>query len=292
MPATILELNKINKSFGKKDAVRNLSISIHQGEIYGFLGPNGAGKTTTIRMIMDFIRPTSGAVTILGQKNADGLSNARQQIGFLSADSVLFPEWNAIRHIKYVEALRGSASNGLELAKRFDLDINNKYKHLSSGNQQKLGLILAIMHSPKLLILDEPTRGLDPIWQAEIYDILNDFKKQGGAVFMSSHNLSEVQKICDRVGIIKDGKLVASETMDTLRKIHTHQITVQFQNKIDLNVFSKIKNAEIVKTTDKTLLANVTGDLNSFITEISKHKVHDLEVTHISVEETFLRHYK
>jgi ABC-2 type transport system ATP-binding protein len=292
MSANVLNLDDVTKAFGKKVAVKKLSLSLAEGEIYGFLGPNGAGKTTTIRMVMDFIRPSSGTVTIFGQNNADGLSEARHQIGFLSADSVLFPEWNAKRHIKYVEALRGSKSNGLELARRFNLDINSKYKHLSSGNQQKLGLILSIMHRPKLLIRDEPTRGLDPIWQAEIYDILNDFKEQGGAVFMSSHNLSEVQKVCDRVGIIKDGKLVASETMDTLRKIHTHQVTVQFQSKVNFNEFNKLKNTEVVKSTDNTLLANVTGDLNSFIAEIAKHKVHDLEVTHISVEETFLRHYK
>lgn len=292
MHSALLELKKVSKTFGKKQAVNSLSLTVNGGEIYGFLGPNGAGKTTTIRMIMDFIRPDSGEVILFGQSGADGLSRAREDIGFLSADASLYSEWNALRHIKYIESLRGAKSNGLELAKRFELDTKSKYKNLSSGNQQKLSIILATMHSPKLLILDEPTRGLDPIWQAEIYDILKDFKNSGGAVFMSSHNLSEVQKICDHVGIIKEGKLVSSETMNSLRKIHTHQITVQFQETFDLSSFKKLKNVEIIKSINKTMLVNVTGDLNSFLKDITKHKIHDLEVTHVSVEETFLRHYR
>lgn len=292
MSESLLELKSVTKVFGKKKAVNNLSLKLNAGEIYGFLGPNGAGKTTTIRMVMDFIRPDSGKVVLFGKAGSDNLAAARQHIGFLSADASLYPEWNALRHIKYVESLRGAESSGLELAKRFELDIKSKYKNLSSGNQQKLGIILATMHSPKLLILDEPTRGLDPIWQAEIYDILKEFKGNGGAVFMSSHNLSEVQKICDHVGIIKDGKLVSSETMDSLRKIHTHQISVLFQEYVDLSVIKKIKNVEVIKSNNKSLLANVTGDLNEFMSVITKHKIRDLEVTHVSVEETFLRHYR
>jgi ABC-2 type transport system ATP-binding protein len=292
MSETLLELNKLTKTFGNKKAVRGLSLKLHAGEIYGFLGPNGSGKTTTIRMIMDFIRPTSGAVTLFGGKGANQLAEKKQDIGYLSADASLYPEWNAIRHIKYVESLRDVKSNGLALAKRFDLKLNTKYKHLSSGNQQKLGIILATMHNPKLLILDEPTRGLDPIWQEEFYDILKNFQQQGGAVFMSSHNLSEVQKICDHVGIIKDGKLVASETMDSLRKIHTHQIMVQFKETVDIEAFRKIKHTEIIKSTPNSIIVNVTGDLNNLMLEITKHQLHDLEVTHASVEETFLRHYR
>lgn len=292
MSTPILELKNVTKTFGRKTAVSKLSLKVGAGEIYGFLGPNGAGKTTTIRMVMDFIRPQSGEVILFGKSGADNLSEARQQIGFLSADASLYPEWSAIRHIKFVESLRGIQSNGIELAKRFELDTKSKYKHLSSGNQQKLGIILATMHSPQLLILDEPTRGLDPIWQEEIYDILKDFKNEGGAVFMSSHNLSEVQKICDHVGIIKEGKLVSSETMDSLRKIHTHQITAQFLDSFKISAIEKLKNVDIIKTSNKTLLVNVTGDLNEFMGIITKHKLKDLEVTHVSVEETFLRHYR
>jgi len=292
MSEPLLELNKITKAFGKKKAVNNLSLKLNAGEIYGFLGPNGAGKTTTIRMIMDYIRPTSGEVTLFGGKGANQLAEKKQDIGYLSADSSLYPEWNAMRHIKYVESLRGIKSDGLNLAKRFDLKLNTKYKHLSSGNQQKLGIILATMHNPKLLILDEPTRGLDPIWQEEFYEILRNFQQQGGAVFMSSHNLSEVQKICDHVGIIKDGKLVASETMDSLRKIHTHQIMVQFKENVDIEAFRRIKRTEIIKSTPNSMIVNVTGDINTLLQEITKHQLHDLEVTHASVEETFLRHYR
>jgi len=290
--SAVLQLNKVTKTFGKKKAVDSLSLSVKAGEIYGFLGPNGAGKTTTIRMVMDFIRPDSGEVSLFGKQGADDLAVARKKVGFLSADASLYPEWSANRHISYIESLRGMESRGIELAKRFDLDTKSKYKNLSSGNQQKLGIILATMHSPELLILDEPTRGLDPIWQEEIYDILKEFRQNGGAVFMSSHNLSEVQKICDHVGIIKDGKLVSSETMDSIRKIHTHQIMAEFQKPVDMTSLKKVKNIKIIKSDGKTIIAEVTGDINDFMKQITKYQLHDLEVTHLSVEETFLRHYR
>ena len=290
--SNVLNIQNVTKQFGSKKAVNNISIELKSGEIYGFLGPNGAGKTTTIRMVMDFIRPDVGTIELFGANGPKSLAAARKEVGFLSADSALYSDWNARRHIKYLESVRGAKTEALKLAKRFNLDLGTPYKHLSSGNQQKLALILAIMHQPKLLILDEPTRGLDPLWQEEIYDILRDFRTAGGAVFMSSHNLSEVQKICDHVGIIKDGKMVASQTMDSLRKIHTHQVSAEFQDEINIVEFKDIKHAEIIKSSSKSIMANVTGDLNEFMNAINKHKLHDLEVTHASVEETFLRHYR
>ena len=290
--SNVLNIQNVTKQFGSKKAVNNISIELKSGEIYGFLGPNGAGKTTTIRMVMDFIRPDAGTIELFGASGPKSLALARREVGFLSADSALYSDWNARRHIKYLESARGAKTEALKLAKRFNLDLGTPYKHLSSGNQQKLALILAIMHQPKLLILDEPTRGLDPLWQEEIYDILRDFRTAGGAVFMSSHNLSEVQKICDHVGIIKDGKMVASQTMDSLRKIHTHQVSAEFQDEINIAEFKDIKHVEIIKSSSKSVMANVTGDLNEFMNAINKHKLHDLEVTHASVEETFLRHYR
>lgn len=287
----ILSLSNVTKTFGNSNAVDTISLKIKPGEIYGFLGPNGAGKTTTIRMIMDFIRPTSGTVKLFGKDNAEGVSNALQRVGFLSADSTLYPNWTATQHIEFIEHVRGASAEARTLASQFGLKLNTKYRHLSSGNKQKLALVLALMNKPSLLVLDEPTRGHDPLLQQELYDILLDFKRGGGSVFMSSHNLSEVQKVCDSVGIIRSGKLVASETMNSLRKLNTHEVSVQFVGSIKVETF-KAKNIEIKHSSTNHIVAHVHGDLNNFLAAVAKHTVSDIEITHVSLEDMFMRYYK
>jgi ABC-2 type transport system ATP-binding protein len=289
--SSVLSLHNVSKTFGKKDAVHNVSLSLQAGEIYGFLGPNGAGKTTTIRMVLDFIRPSNGTISIFGMDTSEGIVEALKNVGFLSADNSFYANWNAKRHFEYVERIRGLQTNALDLAKQFELDIHTKYRHLSSGNKQKLSVILALMHKPTLLILDEPTRGLDPLLQENIYDILQQFKSDGGTVFMSSHNLGEVQKVCDRVGIIREGKLVASETMQSLRKMHIHEIRVLFDKKVDFKTF-EASNVEIKKAEDLELVVHVRGDFNVFMKQVTKHTVTDLDVTHVSLEDMFMRYYK
>ena len=278
---TVLSINKVSKTFGKKTAVKNVSVELQAGEIYGFLGPNGAGKTTMIRVILDFIRPTGGSVSIFGRDNSQGIATSLEDIGFLSADNTFYPSWTARRHFKYVEQVRGIKSDALDLSRRFELDINTKYRHLSSGNKQK--------HS--LIILDEPTRGLDPLLQDNIYGLLSDFREAGGSVFMSSHNLGEVQKICDRVGIIREGHLVASETMISLRKMHVHEIRVLFSQQVDFKKF-EAPNVDIKKAEGLELVAHVRGDFNDFLKAVSKHTLTDLDVTHVSLEDMFMRFYK
>lgn len=292
MGKTVLQLTNVTKAFGNHKAVDNVSLNLDQGEIYGFLGPNGAGKTTAIRMIMDFIRPTSGQVKLFGQKHGSDNSVLLKDVGFLSADSQLYAKWNSKQHIDFVEAVRRTESvDKEELLSKLGLNLSAPYQKLSTGNKQKLALTLAIMNRPKLLVLDEPTRGLDPLLQQEIYALLKDFKKAGGTVFMSSHNLAEVQKICDRVGIIKDGKLVASETLDTLRRKNIHQVSVQFSKTVDVSKL-QLKDIEVIKHQANTLIVNVRGDLNFFLAEITKNKIVDIEITHLSLEELFLRYYK
>ena len=289
--SSVLSLHNVTKTFGKKTAVKKVSVTLEPGEIYGFLGPNGAGKTTTIRMILDFIRPTSGSVALFGKDNVHGIKSQLKEIGYLSADNTFYANWTARRHFSFVENVRGMKTDASDLAKRFELDIDTKYRHLSSGNKQKLSLILALMHKPKLLILDEPTRGLDPLLQENIYDMLQDFRRSGGTVFMSSHNLGEVQKVCDRVGIIREGKLVASETMQSLRKMHVHEIRVLFDKPVDFKRF-QASNVEIKKSEDLELIVHVRGDFNTFLKEVTKHTLTDLDVTHVSLEDMFMRFYK
>lgn len=287
----VLELNKVDKVFGGKYAVSSVNIKLVPGEIYGFLGPNGAGKTTTIRMIMNFIKPTNGQVKLFGEVTNLNNPKVYEKVGFLSADSALYPNWNAKQHIKFIESIKGASKNVNDLITKLKLDVETPYQKLSSGNKQKIALILALMNEPQLLVLDEPTRGLDPLLQQEIYNILIEFKDNGGTVFMSSHNLTEVQKICDRVGIIRQSKLVASETLETLRKKNIHEITLQTSDKINLSDFTS-KNVEIISSLDNQINVHVHGDLNQFMKNVAKYHITDLEVNHISLDELFLRYYK
>lgn len=287
----MLQLQNISKHFGSKVAVDSLSVSLDSGEIYGFLGPNGAGKTTTIRMIMDFIKPNSGSVKLFGKPLQHGGPHEFNKVGYLSSDSTLYQGWTAAQHLQFASNIRGTSGVTEELVEKFGLELNTRVSRLSSGNKQKLSLILALMHQPKLLVLDEPTRGLDPILQHDIYDILAQFRRGGGSVFMSSHNLSEVQEVCDRVGIIRDGKLVASETMQSLRKMNIHEVTIVFSQPFDSKKF-ELPNVEIKKATKKELIMHVTGDLSPVIALLGKHKLRDVEITHASVEEMFMRFYQ
>ncbi len=291
MKKHMIELTKLTKSFGKKEAVSNLSLKVDQGQIFGFLGPNGAGKTTTIRSIMGFISPTSGSIKLFGKDIAKSGVEYKNSIGYLSADNALYGGWNSKEHIEFVASVRQISHDAYSLADRFGLDTNTKFQYLSSGNKQKLGLILAIMHEPDILILDEPTRGLDPILQQEIYTILGNIKKRGGTVFMSSHNLSEVEQVCDQIGIIRAGKLVTQETMQSIHKMKTHIVKVVFADEYRKSDF-EANNIEI-KTADKTNLElQLTGDINDLLNRLSKYRVHDIQVNHASLEDIFLRYYK
>lgn len=291
MPKDTINLHNLTKKFGKKTAVDNVSLAIKPGEVYGFLGPNGAGKTTTIRLIMGFIKPTGGQVKVFGRDNIRGVSAQMNQIGYLSADSSLYASWTASQHFDFASKIRSGKTKALELAEQFELDTGTKFHRLSSGNKQKLALILALMHSPKLLILDEPTRGLDPLLQQEIYTILRDFKKDGGAVFMSSHNLAEVEHVCDRVGIIREGKLAASESIQGIRQMHVHEVRVLFADGYIRKYFEG-PNLEIKKATKQELIVHVRGDLNNFLRQVVRFKVRDIEITHASLEDIFMRFYQ
>jgi ABC-2 type transport system ATP-binding protein len=289
--SSVLQLNRVSKKYGSRLVVDDISFTLNTSEIYGFLGPNGAGKTTTIRMIMNFIKPTNGSIKLFDQQLNNTNTGLIGQVGFLSADSKLYPKWTALRHIKYIESIRGKSQIKDSLINTLSLDLDTPYQRLSSGNKQKLGLVIALMHQPKLLILDEPTRGLDPLLQQEIYNILFEFKKSGGTIFMSSHNLSEVQKICDRVGIIRSGKLVASETLKTLRNKNVHQINIQFSKPIYLKRLS-IDGVEVIRHHKNTLTVKVHGDLNAFLKKATQFSITDIEITHVNLEELFLRYYK
>lgn len=286
----VIEVKKLKKYFGNVHAADDISFSVGKGEIFGFLGPNGAGKTTTIRCMMDFVRPTGGEVKMLGKDSCLDSVFLKSKIGYLSDTSRFYDQWSAERHIKFQESLRGASKHLSELIKEFDLSPKLRFSNLSSGNKRKLAIILALMSNPEILILDEPTTALDPLLQAAFHAYLRKFAAAGGTVFMSSHNLSEVEKICDRVGIIKDGKMVAVEKISEmkLKKIYH----VFFQSKIFVGDEFASKEVEIVSHVNDQVVLKVKGDINPVMAVLAKLKISDIEITHVSLEDIFMEFYQ
>lgn len=284
---------KVYKNFSPQivRAVDGISFEVKKGEIFGFLGPNGAGKTTTIRCLMNFIKPDSGKIKILGLDAQINYVELKNKIGYLSGESRFYDDWTGKDHIKFAEKIRGKSKNVNQLIKELNFNPNIKFKYLSSGNKRKLGLILALMFDPELLIMDEPTLALDPILQNKIYEILKNMKERGKTIFLSSHNLAEVEKICDRVAIIREGKLVAVEKVSALESKSVKKIEVIFKEKPDIK---KIKNKNIVKIEEipNGFIFTVNGDIVSILKEILKFKVKDIEIVRAGLEEVFLNFYK
>jgi len=287
----VIVVKDLKKYFGKLHAVDGISFDVKKGEILGFLGPNGSGKSTTIRCLMGFNKPISGSIHVFGHDMLTDSVAAKIQIGYLPGNVKLYDNWTGWDHIRFFEGVRGKSNNINDLIGRFDFDPNAKFRHLSSGNKQKLGLILALMHEPKLLVMDEPTVGLDPLLQNEIYKVLIEMRDQGTTIFISSHNLPEVERLCDRVAIIKEGKLVAVEDIKTLGDKKLHKIEVRFNDKFNVSEF-KINGVEKVEEIADGLLITVGGDLNPILHVISKHKIIDLEITHATLEDVFMKFYE
>jgi len=285
-----IQVQNLKKYFGKTHAVDDVSFSVEKGEIFGFLGPNGAGKTTTIRCLMNFLKPTDGEIKIFGadaQKNSTEIKN---KIGFLSGDVRLYDGWTGGDHIKFLERLRGRKSVAAELIPKLNFNPKLKFKALSSGNQQKLGLILSLMFEPELMIMDEPTLGLDPLLQNTIYEILESLREKGTTIFMSSHNLAEVDRICDRVGIIKEGKIVATESIISLKEKRMHVVKVYFNGEFNKEDFN-FDGVEIHQELNNGLLIGAKGDISPLIRKLANYSLKELEITHASLEEIFLEFY-
>jgi len=288
---TILKVQNLKKYFGKTKAVDGISFEVSKGEIFGFLGPNGAGKTTTIRCMMDFIRPTSGSIKILDKDAQKDSEFLKSKIGYLPGSVKLYDGWTGHDHIAFLESIRGQSQNLPELISKLDFNPKIKFKTLSTGNKQKLGLILSLMSEPEVLIMDEPTVGLDPLLQSTIYDILENLNKKGTTIFMSSHNLSEVERLCSRVGIIKNGKIIALEEIENLGKKRMHAVEVHFAGSFNKDKF-QAGNIEIVQELPDGLILNVRGDINPLVRQLADYPLKDLEITHASLEEVFLEFYQ
>lgn len=291
MTDNVIVVKDLKKHFGKLHAVDGINIEVKKGEIFGFLGPNGAGKSTTMRCLMDFNKPTSGVVEVLGYDMAKNSTKAKRSIGYLPGNVKLYDHWTGWDHIHFFESVRGKSDNVNDLIERFSFDPTAKFRHLSSGNKQKLGLILALMHNPKLLVMDEPTVGLDPLLQSEIYKVLIEMRGKGTTIFISSHNLPEVEKLCDRVAIIKKGKIVTIESIKALSEKKLHKIQVRLSDKFKLSEF-KVLGVNKIEQSSGGLNISVSGDINPVLHVIARHKVVDLEIEHASLEDIFMKFYE
>jgi len=289
---SVINVQDLKKYFGKTKAVDGISFEVKEGEIVGFLGPNGAGKTTAIRCMMDFVRPTEGKIEIFGLDAQKDSEKLKKDISHLSSESTLYNSWTGQEHINFLEKIRGASQLDEELTKNLKFDTKKKVSALSTGNRRKLGLILALMHQPRLLILDEPTVGLDPLLQNYIYDILKTQTTKGSTVLMSSHNLAEVEKICDRAVVLKEGKIITVETMSELREKKIYTIYAHFEGEIPKKELTS-DGAELIKEFSGGLALKVKGDIKPLISKLSSYKnLKDLEITHASLEEVFMEFYR
>lgn len=289
----IISVKNLKKYFGKNKAVDDISFEVHEGEIMGFLGPNGTGKTTTMSCMMNFLKPDGGSIEIFGEKVNKNSQDLKAKIGYISGEVGLYQDWTGNDHIRLVRKIRKSDGYVNDLIKWFDFDPSKKIKNLSSGNKQKLGLILALMHQPKLLILDEPTVGLDPMLQNKLYKLLKLEVKKGKTVFISSHNLSEVEKICDRVCIIKKGKIVAIVSVNDIKRMKLYSISVNFENNnVPPKEMLTSMNVSITQEFPGGYILNVKGDINPLMAILSTHRVNDLEIKRAELEQVFFEYYK
>jgi ABC-2 type transport system ATP-binding protein len=285
----------LSKHFGEVKALDELDLEVEPGEIFGFLGPNGAGKTTMIRTILDELRPTAGRASILGLECHRDSVEIRRHIGYLPSDIALYPELTGHETIKYFANLRGGVDRALvsSLAERLNADLGKKVGNLSSGNRQKVGLIQALMNEPRLLIMDEPSTGLDPLVQSEFHRILQEVAAEGRSVFLSSHTLSEVQQVANRVGIIRHGRLVALESLAELRSKAMRKIDIQFSEPVSGGEFAGLEGVRDVAIAGDRATISFDGEMAALLDRLAAGRnVLDVATREADLEEIFLTYYR
>ena len=290
---TVIDTAKLTKYYGKQLGIEDVDLEVKRGEVFGYLGPNGAGKTTTIRTLLDFIRPTRGSATVFGLDIRQSSVDIHRRVGYLNGELALYNNMIGEDLLKYLGNLRGGLDWKYvrELAARFQCDLSRRIQGLSLGNKQKLGLLQAFMHKPELLILDEPTNGLDPLMQHEFYDLLTETKKEGRTIFLSSHILPEVEKVCDRVGIIRQGKLVTVETIEALKSHSVRQLEIHFARAIPKEKFSNVQGIRDILVQDKLLTCNVVGSLDALVKAAAQFEVINIISHEPSLEDIFMTYY-
>ena len=284
-----IQITNLTKFYGKARGITQLDLTVEKGEFFGFIGPNGAGKSTTIRTLLGLISPTDGSAKILGLDVGKDQKAILQKVGYLPSEAAFYPGMRVKDVLKLSADLRrmDCSAEAQVLCRRLQLDMSRKVDELSFGNKKKVAIVCALQHCPELLILDEPTGGLDPLMQKEFFDILRERNGQGTTIFLSSHVLSEIQNNCTRAAIIRDGRIIACDSVEALSRTNTKRITLRGQ--VDLQNLKGIRNRQDVDGTVSFLFG---GNINELIRILSTGKVADLTVTEPDLEEVFLHYYE
>lgn len=293
--AASIQTSALSKQYAgtQSKALDALTIRIEAGQVYGFLGSNGAGKSTTIRLLLNFLQPTSGSATICGLDVVKDSVQAKRHVGYLAGDVALYNNMSGTEFFSYMQSLQPLKHAGYfkQLVRVFDAETSKPIHTLSKGNRQKIGIIQALMHEPEALILDEPTSGLDPLMQEVFYDAIGTAKARGAAVFVSSHNLSEVQRMCDRVGIIRAGKLLREELVSDMGDSSIQQFEIQFAHHVPADL-AKVAGVKLESSRQQTATVSVADDISPLLAFLAKHSVVRLISIQSDVEQEFLQLYE
>jgi ABC-2 type transport system ATP-binding protein len=289
----VINVDRLTKRYGAARGVENLAFSVQPGEIFGFLGPNGAGKTTTIRLVLDLLRPSSGTVHVFGQPVRAKSREIRSRLGYLPGNFSAYDPMTGDEFLRFAASMRGAEpSLQAALAERFELTrehLARRIKHLSHGMRQKLGIVQAFFHRPELVVLDEPTTGLDPLMQDEFYRLLAEVQRDGRTVFFSSHNLPEVEKVCQRIAIIREGSLVALETLEGLRKKKLKRLSLTLREPVgDL----ELPSARCIARAGNRYEFLVSGELPPLLERLARLPVKDMALPEPDLEEVFMAYYR
>ena len=296
MPVAAIQTSKLSKDYGLGHGLFDLDLTVTPQEVFGFLGPNGAGKSTTIRCLMGMIRPTNGSAHIFGLDCLRDSVEVKRKVGYMPGDMPQFGSLRGREVVAYLGGLRGNIDTALirKIAERFDLDLGRRFREYSSGNKKKLGILLAFMHKPDLLILDEPTGGLDPLNQQEFYRLVNETRDAGATIFLSSHILSEVEHACDRVGIVRSGRLVKVADLDEIHSIRVHRLEIEFApgTEVPQEAIRSVAGVEDLVVEDNKVTCAVKGTFDPLLKALSGTTVINLVSHEPSLEEVFLTYYR
>ncbi len=291
-----VRIRGLTKSYGRVRALRGIDLEVRRGEIFGFLGPNGAGKTTAIRCLLDLIRPDGGSIHVLGiDPQADPVA-VKARTGYLPGELQMDDNMTAERQLHYLDSLRGGAIDWAfvnRLADRLELELKRPIKNLSKGNKQKVGVLQALMHRPEVLLLDEPTAGLDPLMQQEVLTLLREAKAEGATVFFCSHIISEVEEVADRVGIIRLGRIIEVAETQSLIDRALRRVTVRFKELVDSAALVALPGVRVLARDDGTTMTlQVEGEMDALIKALATYPISDLSIVRPSLEEVFLAYYQ
>ena len=288
-----IEIRNLTKYYGKARGIIDVSFNVEEGEVFGFIGPNGAGKSTTIRTLLSLIYPTSGSAKIFGKDCVKYGSEIKKEIGYLPSEVFYYDKMKVIDLLKYSASFykKDCSKRIKELANVMELDLNKRIDDLSFGNKKKVGIVQGLLHEPKLIILDEPTSGLDPLMQQKFFDILKEENKKGTTILFSSHILSEVQKLCDQVAIIKEGRIVNVEKISILKENNHKRFRIESAVGIDKNYFN-IDGVTNLETKDNVIHFLFRGNINLIMKKISEIQISNLWIEEPDLEEIFMHYYE